>query len=357
MRFLTIFMFVSLLTGKIFAQDKTVAREFYQVDDEFIQRVNRIATKEPVDTKYEETKSNYIISEMDSTRLRVEKRLESDKQNLKYYHDLPYWGLKGKIKKITISRYLAGYDANKKVVTRMNNGQVPITVNYRRVTFDENGYPSDYTETSIVRGISKTVSRQSKYIGPTLFEEVEYNETGANRKKYMGRRDRFDVIFKERNGNKNGEINSFFNQKKALVYNNYLDDKGNNIVETVYFKNNLPTKIEQKVSGQLNYKSDTKYNADNTIKQTTQIIVDTKPFTRYFKYTEKDSHDNWTERVCYNNDKLPMWLEKAKYEYEYDDTDASVDADAISIEPLSSDSTNIIMQTDIIQLTDSVSSK
>lgn len=99
----------------------------------------------------------------------------------------------------------------------------------------------------------------------------------------------------------------------------------------------------------LNYKSRTKYNPDNTVKEITQIIVDTKPFTRYFKYTEKDSHNNWTERVCYNSDKEPLWLEIAEYEYEYEDTDVDVDT-------LKSDSINTV-QEEGIELLDSTSSE
>ena len=346
MRSFSFLSFIFIFVSVAYAQDKTNAKEFDQIDDDFIQKVRQIARDKP-DAVQNSLNAGYSISEVDSTRIKIEQRLESEKDNRKYFHELPYWGLNGKIKKITISRYLAGKDSSKTIVRRTNNGKVPVTTNYQRVTFDENGYPSDYLETTITRGVSKTITRQSRYIGPQLFEEVEYNETGANFKKFMGRRKEFDVFFRERNHAKNGEINIFYKEKKQLVYNNYLDDKGNNIVETKYYKKNLPIATEQKIAGVLNYKSHTKYNSDNTVREITQIIVDTKPFTRHFKYTEKDSHNNWTERVCYNSDKKPMWLEIAEYEYE----DTELDTDVLSSDSIST------VQEENIELIDSTSSE
>lgn len=306
-----------MLTSNIIAQDKTKAKEFDQIDDTFIKKINRLADDPNTDIEIV-TKNDYSLLENDSSRINVKNRLEDLKGELKFYQDLPYWGLKDKIKQITITRYLAGADKNKNIIERKNNGSVAITINFQKVTFDENGYPKTYLETTITKGISKTISRQSLYIGPQLFEEIETNETGVYLTKYMGKRRGFDVFFKEKNGKKVGEINTFINENKKFIINNYLDDKSNNNAETKYFKNNLTTASEQKVSGMVNYKSDAKYNQDNTLKEIKQIIVDTKPFTRIYKYTQKDSHNNWTERVCYNGSNVPMWIEKAEYEYLYD---------------------------------------
>lgn len=337
MKFYAFLTLAIMLTSNIVAQDKTKAKEFDQIDDAFIRKVNRIANAPNLEDEVF-TKVDYSLLESDSSRVNIKKRLEATKGELKFYQDLPYWGLKDKIKQIKITRYLAASDKKKNIIERKNNGDVSIAVNFQKVTFDENGYPRTYLETSINKGISKTISKESLYIGPQLFEEIETNEAGVYLIKYMGIRRNFEVFFKEKNGKKVGEINMFINEKKKLVINNYLDAKSNNTVETKTFKNNLPVAVEQKISGKLNYKSDSKYNQDNSLKEIKQIIVDTKPFTRVYKYTQKDSHSNWTERVCYNSDNVPMWIEKAEYEYLFEDspseinTDIIVSADSIAIQ-------------------------